>query len=152
MANDGNNRSKGTCCAGDLCHYLTHELCNRHKCYECKKIVHVMCGVYPSGSDNIFCKKCIVAPPPPSTKKRRRSPRVQMVETTTTPSQFPTITSPHSPEEEDTAYMLASLSSSISSKNLGVQEVESSDKIWKFMRKRRIVWPSLAWDMLLYQK
>lgn len=71
--NDGNNCRTGRCCAGEFCVVPTQELCNRHKCIKCKKIVHILCGQLSTSTDEITCKKCVVSPydeppPPPRAK------------------------------------------------------------------------------------
>ena len=57
---DGNNRPKGRCCAGIYCAHPTMELSQAHKCFACRKILHIMCGEFVEGTDSDYiCNECV---------------------------------------------------------------------------------------------
>ena len=49
----------GQCCAGRLCKAPDMELRPTHKCNDCKKIVHNICGTLGKNDDYITCLMCL---------------------------------------------------------------------------------------------
>ena len=49
-------RDVGKCALGDKCIAPTSELCNRHKCFICEKVIHVLCGVFHPEKDEYCCR------------------------------------------------------------------------------------------------
>ena len=56
---DGNNRPRGRCCADFYCIKETLQLSKVHLCFDCRGMVHVLCGECVVGSDDIRCNACL---------------------------------------------------------------------------------------------
>jgi hypothetical protein len=57
---DGNNRLSGHCCAGVHCQHGLMQLSQEHKCWECREMVHILCGVHVEGTDHdVKCLSCV---------------------------------------------------------------------------------------------
>ena len=104
-------QSIGNCCADDHCKFTSFLNMNpTHKCRLCNKKVHVACGRFVPGTDNLECRKCIESSRLSSslTTKDLSNIQTQKISTSTTGTDKTHITEKQCPRCNSTIHVRSS--------------------------------------------